>query len=138
MLTSLAARLLSRDPIGLHRTRAEATATASHILPRPHRSAHMRADRGDCGPISPPMTWRPRPVTLAAVRTSVAQLVEAEIARRLPAADAAAAPSASPATAPRVDHSVTAPVITDRLVVQLMTRLRALAQEERFRAGHLR
>jgi hypothetical protein len=82
------------------------------------------------------LIWRP--TTLATVWTRVSEIVEKEINRHLPASDAP--PAAAPAAAPRAAEVAAPPAvaITDRLVVQLMTRMRALAREERFRAGQLR
>jgi hypothetical protein len=98
-----------------------------------------RTHRGDAAE-GHHLTWRPP--TLATVWTRVSEIVEKEIRRHLLASDAPPAPAAAPSTpgAPRAGPVAAPPVvaITDRLVGQLMTRMRALAREERFRAGHLR
>jgi hypothetical protein len=62
------------------------------------------------------------------------------IAQRLPATDAPPAPSASSPAASRSDRTPREQIVpvTDGLVIQIMTRMRSLAREERFRAGRLR
>jgi hypothetical protein len=82
-------------------------------------------------------TWHP--AALAAVWPRVTRLIEREVVRRVAAAESPAftgelaRPSGQPSVAPD-----TTPEVTDRMVAQVVTRLRALAREERFRAGRLR
>jgi hypothetical protein len=84
-----------------------------------------------------PLAWHP--AVMAAVWPRVTRLIEREIARRA----AAAEPSAFPAEPARLGGQPpvatdAAPEVTDRMVAQVLTRLRAVAREERFRAGRLR
>jgi len=70
----------------------------------------------------------------------VSQIIERVMAQRLPAAGN---PPALSASSPAASLSDRTPVeqmvpVTDRLVIQIMTRMRSLAREERFRAGRLR
>jgi len=113
---------------------AASSPTASRI------TREMPAHRRHPGEAWHHLTWRPP--TLATVWTRVSEIVEKAIRRHLPASDAPppAAAASSPPAAPRAGQVAAAPAvaITDRLVVQLMTRMRALAREERFRAGQLR
>jgi len=136
-LTSLTVRLGALpDPLrhGWVSSPAVSSPVASRITGKmpAHRTHTDEAERH--------LTWRP--ATLATVWTRVSEIVEKTIRRHLPASDAPPPPAAapSPPAAARAGQVAGAPAvaITDRLVVQLMTRMRALAREERFRAGHLR
>ncbi len=83
------------------------------------------------------LAWRPGMV--ATVWPQLTRLVEREVTRRTRAAAPAPAPPAEAArsSAPPVPAGLS-PEVTDRMVAQVITRLRALAREERFRAGRLR
>ena len=79
------------------------------------------------------------PGMVATVWPQLTRLVEREVTRRTRAAAPAPAPPAEAArsSAPPVPAGLS-PEVTDRMVAQVITRLRALAREERFRAGRLR
>jgi hypothetical protein len=77
---------------------------------------------------------------MATVWIRLSQLVERVIAQRLPAAGAPPSPPATSSPAASLgDRTPEQNVpVTDRLVIQVMTRMRTLAREEWFRAGRLR
>jgi hypothetical protein len=84
-----------------------------------------------------PFAWHP--AVLAAVWPRVTRLIEREVVRRAASAEPSAFTGelARPAGQSSVAPDTT-PEVTDRMVAQVVTRLRALAREERFRAGRLR
>ncbi len=77
---------------------------------------------------------------LATSWTRVSQMIERLMGQRLSPAGNAPAPSASSPAASVSDRTRVEQIVpvTDRLVIQIMTRMRSLVREERFRAGRLR
>ncbi len=141
-LASPALQLVGYEPSRLLDAGVAAAARSAPARPVARPPLESRAHRASRGETPQAMMWRPRPTTIATVRSSIEQLVAVEVKRRLAASTETSAPAApsSHASQPAAPAGQAAanPVITDGLVVQLLTRLRALAREERFRAGHLR
>jgi hypothetical protein len=117
-----------RRPLVQSRPRAAAPIPATSEIKAPAAIVHRSAG----------LLWRP--AAIAAVWPQLRRMVEREVARRAETALAAPALRAEPVRngTHTAAEAARPPEVTDRLVAQIITRMRTLAREERFRAGRLR
>ena len=145
--TALLEQAYTRDvaasDAGVRQESARASQASVSLGARVSRRGRGDASRGGLASSAPlalrPLTWHP--ASLTAVWPRVAQLVQREVTRQVPGAVAGHTPAdaARPVPVQPVTHDGDrGGSVSERLVVQVMHRLKALAREERFRAGHLR